>query len=118
MLDAPPDISNPDDAAAHGLSDGDVARLFNDRGECLAGVMISDDLMPGVVQLATGAWYDPQQPGQPGSLDVHGNPNMLTHDKGTSKLAQAPAAQSALVEIEQFGDPVPAITVFSQPMTV
>lgn len=115
IADREPLRMHPADAAAHGLSDGDVARLFNDRGECLAGVMISDDLMPGVVQLATGAWYDPQQPGQPGSLDVHGNPNMLTLDKGTSRLAQGPISQTTLIEIEKWSGPVPPITVFEPP---
>jgi len=109
---------NPEDATARGLSDGDIVRLFNDRGACLAGVYVTDDVRPGVVQLPTGAWYDPLEPGVPGTLDKHGNPNMLTLDKGTSKLAQAPAAQTALVEVERFDGDLPAITVFDQPATV
>ena len=106
---------HPDDAAERGLRDGDVARLFNSRGSCLAGVMTSDKIIRGVVQLATGAWYDPQEPGQVGSLDVHGNPNLLTLDKGTSRLAQGPSAQTALIEIEKWSGDVPPITVFAPP---
>jgi len=106
---------HPDDARARGLADGDVVRVFNDRGACLAGLVTTADIMPGVVQLATGAWYDPLEPGAPGTLDRHGNPNMLTLDKGTSKLAQAPISQTALVEIERYADPLPDITVFAEP---
>src|SRR5581483_4867738 len=50
-------ISAPD-AKQRGLMDGDVVRVFNDRGAFLAGVQISDGLRPGVVLIATGAWYD------------------------------------------------------------
>ena len=50
-----------------------------------------------------------------GSLDKHGNPNVLTLDKGTSKLAQCSVAQTALVEVERFVGEAPAITVFAPP---
>ena len=51
----------------------------------------------------------------PGSLEKHGNPNVLTMDKGTSKLAQGPIAHSALVEIARYeGDP-PEVTAFRPP---
>ena len=106
---------NTADAAARGISSGDVVRVFNDRGACLAGAVVSDDVRPGVIQLSTGAWYDPIDPSRPGSLDVHGNPNVLTADHGTSKLAQGPSAQSALVEVARFDGVLPPITVHSPP---
>ncbi len=37
---------HPDDAAARELTDGDIVRVFNDRGACLAGVVIDDGLRP------------------------------------------------------------------------
>ena len=58
-------------------------------GACLAGVIVSEDVRPGVVRMQTGAWYDPLEPGKAGSLDRHGNPNVLTQDRGTSKLGRA-----------------------------
>jgi biotin/methionine sulfoxide reductase len=106
---------HPDDAAARGLADGDVVRIFNARGALLAGVVVTDQVMAGVAQLATGAWFDPLDPSVPNSLEKHGNPNVLTLDKGTSKLAQAPIAHSCLVEIELWSDALPAITAFDQP---
>jgi anaerobic selenocysteine-containing dehydrogenase len=45
-----------DDAAPRGLSDGDVARVWNDRGEYLALVEISDRVPSGIVGGAKGHW--------------------------------------------------------------
>jgi biotin/methionine sulfoxide reductase len=109
---------NPEDASQRGLVDGDIVRLFNERGACLAGLVVTSQIRAGVVQLATGAWYDPLEPGVAGTLDRHGNPNILTLDKGTSKLAQAPISQTALVEVEKFDGVLPEITIYSQPETV
>ena len=88
--------------------------MFNDRGACLAGLGLSEDVRPGVVQLSTGAWFDPIDPADP-FLDSHGNPNVLTHDHGTSALSQGPAAHSCLVEVEAFDGPLPPITVAGPP---
>lgn len=107
---------HPADAAARGILGGDVVRVFNDRGQCLAGAVLSDSLRPGVVQLATGAWYDPLDPAVPNSLDKHGNPNMLTADCGTSRLSQGCSAQSCLVQIERYDGDLPPITAFTPPV--
>jgi biotin/methionine sulfoxide reductase len=109
---------NPDDAATRGITNGDVVRIYNDRGACLAGAVVTDAIRPGVIQLATGAWFDPLNPAEIGSLDKHGNPNVLTLDKGTSKLAQSPAAQTVLVEVERFTGTVPPITAFEPPRVI
>jgi biotin/methionine sulfoxide reductase len=106
---------HPTDAAARGIADGDVVRLFNHRGACLAGAVVSDAVRPGVVQLATGAWYDPLDPTADNPLCVHGNPNVLTRDAGTSKLAQACTGQLTIVEIERFDGPLPPIRAFDPP---
>jgi biotin/methionine sulfoxide reductase len=109
---------NPDDAATRGIANGDVVRIYNGRGACLAGAVVTDAIRPGVIQLATGAWFDPLDPAEIGSLDKHGNPNVLTLDKGTSKLAQSPAAQTVLVEVERFAGAAPPITVFEPPRVI
>jgi biotin/methionine sulfoxide reductase len=99
---------NPHDAVARAIGDGDVVRVFNERGACLAGAVLTSDVRPGVVQLPTGAWYDPVDPAEPGALCAHGNPNVLTPDRGTSRLAQGCTGQHALVEVERFdGEPPP-----------
>jgi biotin/methionine sulfoxide reductase len=110
-----PVLLHPDDATSRGIRDNDVVRVFNERGATLAAAVISDGIRPGVIRLATGAWYDPKEPGRLGALDKHGNPNMLTPDKGTSKLGQGPIAHTALVEVERFdGDPG-EVTAFLPP---
>ena len=59
---------------------------------------ISDGIRPGVVALPTGVWF-----GDPGeNLDPHGNPNVLTLDVGTSRLAQGSSAHTALVEVARL----------------
>ena len=106
---------HPDDAAARGIGTGDLVRVFNDRGACLAAAQVSEAVMPGVVVLPTGAWYDPAEPGVPGTLELHGNPNVLTLDKGSSRLAQAPVAHSCLVEVERFAGEAPRVAAFDPP---
>jgi biotin/methionine sulfoxide reductase len=107
---------NPADAAARGLRDGDIVLLRNDRGSCLAGLIVSDALRPGVVQLSTGAWYDPD-PDDP-SFCRHGNPNVLTADLPSSSLSQGTTAQHALVEVELWRGPMPKLTVDMPPRLV
>jgi biotin/methionine sulfoxide reductase len=108
---------HPAAAATRGIADGDIVRLFNERGACLAGAIVSEDVRSGVVRMQTGAWYDPLEPGKTGSLDRHGNPNVLTQDRGTSKLGQGPIAESVLVEVERWEGELPEITVGGKPNT-
>jgi biotin/methionine sulfoxide reductase len=110
-----PVAMHPDDAAARGIKDGDIVRIFNDRGATLSAAVLSEDTRPGVIRISTGAWYDPAEPGRIGSLEKHGNPNVLTPDRGTSKLAQGPIAHSALVEIELYNEDAPQVTAFDPP---
>ncbi|OBG88566.1 molybdopterin oxidoreductase [Mycobacterium sp. E802] len=109
---------HPDDASARGLSDGDVVRVFNDRGACLAGVVIDDRLRPAVVQLSTGAWFDPADPADPDAMCVHGNPNVLTEDIGTSALARGCTGAHVLVQIEKFDESLPPIRAHDPPVII
>jgi biotin/methionine sulfoxide reductase len=106
---------NPTDAAQRGIADGDIVRLFNDRGACLAAAAVTEDVMPGVIQLSTGAWYDPELGTTEQPLCVHGNPNVLTRDIGTSRLAQGCCGQVTVVECEKYGGSLPAIRAFDPP---
>jgi biotin/methionine sulfoxide reductase len=106
---------HPDDARARGLAAGDVVRVANDRGACLAGLVVTDLVRPGVVQLSTGAWYDPDDPDADRPLCVHGNPNVLTPDRGTSRLAQGCTGQHALVEVIRAEGPQPPVRAWDPP---
>ena len=68
--------------------------------------------------IATGAWFDPDIAGDSGLDCKHGNPNVLTPDRGTSSLAQGPAAHSCLVEIEQWAGAPVVVTAFTAPEIV
>ena len=104
---------NPADAKPRGIKNGDVVRLFNDRGACLAGAVVDADVMPGVVVMATGAWFDP--PSAEGEPERHGNANVLTLDIGSSPLAQGTSALTALVEIERWTKAAPPVRAFTPP---
>lgn len=106
---------HPQAAAARGIAEGDIVRLFNDRGACLASVTLSEDLRPDVVQLPTGAWYDPVPDARSGVLCVHGNPNVLTRDLGTSSLAQGCSGQLTVVQVERHEGALPPVRVFEPP---
>ncbi len=90
-----------------GLGDGDVVRIRGAVGSCLAGVRISDAVRPGVAQLATGAWWDPSAPEV--ATCVHGNPNAVTHDIGTSRLTQGCTGQLTRVALERHDGPLPPV---------
>jgi biotin/methionine sulfoxide reductase len=105
---------HPADAAARGISDGDLVRVFNERGSLLAGARLTDACAPGVAQLSTGAWFDPSAPSA--ATCVHGNPNVLTTDVGTSRLSQGCAGQHARVEIALFAGDPPPVRAFVPPL--
>ena len=104
-----------DDAALRGISEGDIVRLFNERGACLASVTLTDGIRRGVIQLPTGAWYDPADPKEEKPLCVHGNPNVLTRDIGTSALAQGCTGQLTTVQVERFDGNLPPIQAYDPP---
>jgi biotin/methionine sulfoxide reductase len=108
-----PVFLNPADAAARNIADGDIVEIFNDRGRCLGGALVSAAIMPGVVRLSTGAWFDPGP-----DLERHGNPNVLTLDRGASSLSQGCAAQTCLVDIKRFEGTAPPVEIFDPPTII
>ena len=93
---------HPDTAAQRGIEDGDRVRVFNQRGACLAGAVLDERMRRDVVALPTGAWFKPEDPSLSESLELNGNPNVLTPDLGTSSLAQGPSANTCLVQVERY----------------
>jgi len=69
--------------------------------------------MEGVANIPTGAWLDLNT--DENLTCGHGNPNVLTLDKGTSQLAQGPIAHTCLVEIEPFSKELPELKAFKPP---
>ena len=96
-----------------GSKDGDVVRIYNSRGVCLAGPVVIDTMFPGVGKLSRGAWYDPAG-GEDGAVYVHAN--VLRHDRGTLKLSQARAA--APIWSSSWKEPLPPVRAFEPPEVV
>lgn len=111
-----PLVLHPDDAEARGIADGDIVRVFNARGACYCGAVLDEGIRPGVICISTGAWFDPETSGGITACK-HGNPNILTLDKGTSSLAQGPTAHSCLVDLERADNP-PDVTAFEPPAII
>ena len=81
---------HPQDAAARGITDGALVRLFNDRGEYRCKAEVSERARPGVVN-GLGIWWR--------KLGVDGtNVNQLTHQHLTD-IGRAPSFYDCLVEV-------------------
>jgi len=89
---------NTDDATARGISEGDMVRIFNDRGEMIIPARLSQRIMPGVVDVKQGAWYLPDENG----IDRGGCANVLTRD--TTSPSGGFITSCCLVEVERAAD--------------
>ncbi|EPV2528720.1 trimethylamine-N-oxide reductase TorA [Vibrio alginolyticus] len=108
---------NPADAKAKGIKDGDLVRVFNGRGQLLAGAVLTDSYPRGVIRIEEGAWYGPLNEKE-GAICTYGDPNTLTQDIGSSELAQATSANTCIVDFEKFTGKVPPVTSFGGPLEV
>ncbi|ROS04781.1 trimethylamine-N-oxide reductase (cytochrome c) [Sinobacterium caligoides] len=116
---------SPVDAKKRRIKSGDVVRVFNDRGQLLAGAVIDDSYPEGVIRIEEGAWYGPvgkdgskQGGSEIGALCSYGDPNTLTMDIGSSKLSQACSAYTCVVEFEKFNGKLPEVVSFSGPIEI
>ena len=107
---------HPEDALAREIESGDIVRVFNGRGAFLASAKLDRNIRNGVLQIATGAWFDPLNPKEEQHTCKHGNPNLVTHDRGTSSLAQGPTSMTCLVKIEKLNSDIPDVTAFIPPV--
>ncbi len=106
---------NPHDAGERGIPTAMWCASTMSRGACLAGaVRDRTTVSPGVPRLSCGAWYDPVG-AEDGAVCAHGNANMLTHDRGTSRLSQGPSSGTKMVEIERWTGPLPPVRAFVPP---
>ncbi len=87
-------LINRIDAEVRGISDGDKVRVFNDRGELIIIAKVTERIMPGVIDIPHGAWYDRDDRG----ADRGGNPNVLTKDQ--SSPGGAYPYNSCLVQVQ------------------
>lgn len=107
---------NNKDAKRLGIKNGDVVRVFNKRGQVLAGAKVTKDIKSGTVRLTEGAWYTPddRDKRRDGTMCINGNPNPLTTDRPASKLSNGNMANTALVNIEKYKEKAPRVYVFDE----
>lgn len=74
---------NSRDATTRGITDGDMVRVFNSRGEMRIRTRITERIMPGVVNIPEGAWLELDGHG----VDNGGCPNILTTDRPSTSGA-------------------------------
>jgi anaerobic selenocysteine-containing dehydrogenase len=82
---------HPQDAAARGITDGTVVRVFNDRGSYVCHAELSERARPGVVN-GLGVWW--RKLGLAGT-----NVNQLT-SQALTDMGQGPTFYDCLVEVE------------------
>jgi anaerobic dimethyl sulfoxide reductase subunit A len=90
---------NPLDAAERGIRDGDLVRVWNDRGELQLPARLTARILPGVVDIPQGAWWSPDA----GGVDHGGCINVLTSRRWTP-LAFGTAQHTIMVEVELAGN--------------
>ena len=87
---------NPKDAGERGIADGDMVRVWNDRGAMIIPARVTPRIMPGVVDIPQGGWYTPDAAG----VDRRGCVNVLTSEKPTP-YAFGNTQQSIMVQVEK-----------------
>jgi len=84
---------NSVDAAARGIKNGEMVRVFNDRGEVRIPAAVTERIVRGVVAVPQGAWYQPDKSG----IDYGGCANVLT--KNVTSPGGAFSPNTALVQV-------------------
>ena len=85
------------DAQARGIKNGDMVRVFNDRGEVHLPAYVTTRIVPGTTNMPQGAWYTPDAQG----IDKRGCGNVLTSHRPTP-YAGGPAFHTNLVQVEKL----------------
>ena len=88
---------NSVDADKRGIRNGDVVKIFNERGAVLSGAYVMERIMPGVIGVEHGARYDPIIVGE---LDRGGAINTICPHNITSKNCPGMVTNGFLVEVE------------------
>ncbi len=86
---------NSVDAEARGIENGDEVHVFNDRGKLAITAWVTERIIPGVICIFEGAWYDPDEEG----IDHGGCANVLTDD--TYSEGGAATLNNALVQVSK-----------------
>ncbi|MEY7846707.1 DMSO/selenate family reductase complex A subunit [Klebsiella africana] len=89
---------SPLDAEKRGIKNGDLVRVFNQRGEVRLPAKVTPRIMPGVSAMGQGAWHDANMAGD--RVDHGACMNTLTTHR-PSPLAKGNPQHTNLVDIEK-----------------
>lgn len=89
---------NPTDAHVLGVSDGDVVKVYNERGWVLGGAVVTERIMPGAVLQDHGSRLDPIVRGEG---DRGGANNTIAPSATTSRNAAGEVTSGFLVGVEK-----------------
>jgi len=89
---------NAIDAQARGIADGDMVKVYNERGAMILPCRVTNRILPGVVNIPQGAWWTPDENG----VDRRGSVNVLTSERWTP-LAFGTAQHTIMVQVEKAG---------------
>ncbi|MBN2063011.1 MAG: molybdopterin-dependent oxidoreductase [Deltaproteobacteria bacterium] len=89
---------NPEEAEKRGIRNGDIVKIFNERGIVLAGAYVTERLIPGVAYIDHGARCDWIIPGK---VDRGGAINLISPNAIISKHAGGQATSGYLVEVQK-----------------
>ena len=92
---------HPKDAEKRGIKDGDIVKVFNERGTVLGGAIVWERIMPGVVYQDHGARADMIATGPDEYIDRGGANNLISPENGTSQNCWGMATSGYLVEAEK-----------------
>jgi anaerobic dimethyl sulfoxide reductase subunit A len=87
---------NAVDAQPRGIKNGDLVRVYNDRGSMIIPCRLTPRIMPGVVDIPSGAWWTPDEHG----IDRRGSTNVLTSERLTP-FAFGNAQHTIMVQVEK-----------------
>jgi len=94
---------NPQEAVERSIQNGDLIKVYNDRGVVLGIAQITERVRPGTIHCYTSSGkYDPLEPGKAYSPDRGGCINILTPGRMISKNAPGMACNTCLVEIARW----------------
>ena len=88
----------PEDAEARGIKNGDIVKVYNERGIILTGARISQRITPGSVVVAKGSRVDPIAP----HIDRGGAINLISPEATVSKNCKGFAVTGYLIEAEKL----------------
>ncbi|MGN1003642.1 MAG: molybdopterin-dependent oxidoreductase [Oscillospiraceae bacterium] len=89
---------HPIDAEARGIKDGDIVKVYNERGAVLCGARVWERIMPGVISVDHGSRADFIIPGE---LDRGGAINLITPHNVISKNCAGMVCSAFLTEVEK-----------------